>query len=160
MRPELAEQIAAQEPFFAPVITVPDGVDLVEDELGGVPVEWTIPAGGPRDEGLVIIYLHGGGYSGGLAKWARRATARLALGTGGRVVAPDYRLAPRFPFPAAHEDVLAVYRHLIGPGGFAPGRIAVGGDSAGGSPPLSPPGHRRRPRGPVAAGGLDHPPLA
>jgi len=133
MRPELAEQIAAQEPFFAPVITVPDGVDLVEDELDGVPVEWTIPAGGPRDEGLVIIYLHGGGYSGGLAKWARRATARLALGTGGRVVAPDYRLAPRFPFPAAHEDVLTVYRHLIGPGGFAPGRIAVGGDSAGGS---------------------------
>ena len=59
MRPELAEQIAAQEPFFAPVITVPEGVDLVEDELDGVPVEWTIPAGGPRDEGLVIIYLHG-----------------------------------------------------------------------------------------------------
>jgi acetyl esterase/lipase len=49
------------------------------------------------------------------------------------VVAPDYRLAPRFPFPAAHEDVLAVYRHLIGPGGVAPGRIAVAGDSAGGS---------------------------
>jgi len=80
-----------------------------------------------------VLYLHGGGYSSGLAAWARRGTARLALGTGGRVVAPDYRLAPQFPFPAAHEDVLAVYRHLIGPGGFAPSHVVVGGDSAGGS---------------------------
>ena len=98
-----------------------------------MPVEWTTPEGGPSDPTLVVLYLHGGGYSSGLAAWARRGTARLALGLGGRVVAPDYRLAPRFPFPAAHDDVLAVYEHLIGPGGFAPSRIAVGGDSAGGS---------------------------
>jgi epsilon-lactone hydrolase len=131
--PELAEQIATQERFFAPLIIEPEGVTLERDELGGVPVEWTIPAGGPSDEGLVILYLHGGGYSSGLAAWARPAAARLALGTGGRVVAAEYRLAPRFPFPAAHEDVLAVYEHLIGPGGFAPGRVAVAGDSAGGA---------------------------
>jgi acetyl esterase/lipase len=48
-------------------------------------------------------------------------------------VAPDYRLAPRFPFPAAHEDVLAVFDHLTGEGGFAPDRVAVAGDSAGGA---------------------------
>ncbi|MCC7364066.1 MAG: alpha/beta hydrolase [Dehalococcoidia bacterium] len=129
----LAEQIAQQEQFFALLISEPEGVTFTRDELGGVPVEWTAPAGGPTDPGLVVLYLHGGGYSSGCAKWARRAAARLALGTGGRVVAPDYRLAPRFPFPAAHEDVLAVYQHLIGPGGFEPERVAVGGDSAGGS---------------------------
>jgi acetyl esterase/lipase len=133
VRPELAEQISMQELFFAPLIVEPDGVTLEQDEIAGVPVEWTVPDGGPLDDGLVIMYLHGGGYSSGLAKWARRGTARLSLGTGGRVVAPDYRLAPRFPFPAAHEDVLAVYEHLIGPAGFAPTRVAVGGDSAGGS---------------------------
>jgi acetyl esterase/lipase len=96
-------------------------------------VEWTVSADGPTDPDLVILYLHGGGYSSGLAKWARRGTARLAAGTGGRVVAADYRLAPRFPFPAAHDDVLAVYRELIGPGGVSPSRIAVAGDSAGGA---------------------------
>lgn len=133
MRPELAKQIATQEQFFAPLIVEPDGVTLETDEIAGVPVEWTVPAGGPTDDGLVIIYLHGGGYSSGLAKWTRRGTARLALGTGGRVVAVDYRLTPEFPFPAAHEDVLAVYEHLIGPGGCAPGRVAVAGDSAGGA---------------------------
>lgn len=133
MQPGLAEQLAEQEALFALLITEPDGVALARDDLAGVPVEWTEPADGPSDDGLVIVYLHGGGYSSGLAKWARRATARLALGTGGRVVAPDYRLAPRFPFPAAHEDVLAVYQHLIGPGGFSPQRVAVAGDSAGGA---------------------------
>jgi acetyl esterase/lipase len=133
MRPELAEQIAAQERFFAPLIVEPDGVDVEAGELAGVPVEWTAPAGGAPDGSPVVIYLHGGGYSSGLAKWARRAAARLALGTGGRVVAPDYRLSPRFPFPAAHDDVLAVYEHLIGPGGAQPGQVSVAGDSAGGA---------------------------
>lgn len=133
MTPELAAQIAAQERFFAPVIATPEGATFTRDELAGVPVEWTAPASGVRDAGLVVLYLHGGGYSSGLAKWARRASARLALGLGARVVAADYRLAPRFPFPAAHEDVLAVYQHLIGAGGFAPRRVAVAGDSAGGA---------------------------
>ena len=133
MHPGLAEQVAEQEQLFALLITDPDGVTLEQGEIAGVPVEWTAPADGPSDPGLVVLYLHGGGYSSGLAKWARRATARLALGTGGRVVAPDYRLAPRFPFPAAHEDVLAVYQHLIGRGGFSPQRVAVAGDSAGGA---------------------------
>jgi monoterpene epsilon-lactone hydrolase len=133
MDPGMAEQLAEQEAWFSPLIVEPEGVTLKSDELGGVPVEWTIPADGPADEGLVVLYLHGGGYSNGLAKWARRATARLALGTGGRVVAPDYRLAPRFPFPAAQDDVLAVYQELISAAGFAPGRVAVAGDSAGGA---------------------------
>jgi acetyl esterase/lipase len=42
-----------------------------------------------------------------------------------------YRLAPEHPFPAAVEDALAGYRFLLGRG-IAPGRIAIGGDSAGG----------------------------
>jgi len=133
MTPELSAQLAEQEAAFASLIVEPDGVTIERGELAGVPVEWTVAAGGATDPELVILYLHGGGYSSGLAKWARRGTARLALGTGGRVVAADYRLAPRFPFPAAHEDVLAVYRELIGVGGVSPGRIAVAGDSAGGS---------------------------
>lgn len=133
MTPDLAQQLHEQSQFFAPLIVTPEGVTLRRDELDGVPVEWTEPAGGVTDPSRVVIYLHGGGYSSGLAAWARRATARLTLGLGCPVLAPDYRLAPRFPFPAAHEDVLTVYRALIGPGGFAPQRVAVAGDSAGGA---------------------------
>jgi len=133
MTPELQQQLDEQQPLFGALITEPEGVTFTRDELGGVPVEITQPRDGGRDADLVLLYLHGGGYSNGLAAWARRGTARLALGLGCRIVTPDYRLAPRFPFPAAHEDVLAVYQHLIGPGGYQPSRVAVAGDSAGGA---------------------------
>lgn len=134
---QIEAQIARQKRFFASLIAQPigdlEGVRFVPDVLAGVPVEWTEPLPAPRVDDLVVLYLHGGGYSSGLAQWARRATARMALDLGCRVVAADYRLAPEFPFPAAHEDVLAVYQHLIGPAGFDAGRIAVAGDSAGGA---------------------------
>lgn len=133
MTPELQQQIDEQQPLFGLLITEPEGVSFTRDELAGVPVEITEPLGGVSNADLVLLYLHGGGYSNGLAAWARRGTARLALGLGCRIVTPDYRLAPRFPFPAAHEDVLAVYQHLIGAGGFQPRRVAVAGDSAGGA---------------------------
>jgi monoterpene epsilon-lactone hydrolase len=54
--------------------------------------------------------------------------ARLAVATGKRVIVPDYRLAPEYPFPAALHDAVSVYRALLDDGA-AP---LVGGDSAGG----------------------------
>lgn len=133
MSPELAQQIEQQEQAFAQLITTPDGLSFSRDEVGGVPVEWTEPTAGISDTNRVVLYLHGGGYSNGCAAWTRRGTARLAQGLGCRVIAPDYRLAPRFPFPAAHEDVLAVYQALINDLKFSPNKIAVAGDSAGGA---------------------------
>jgi len=73
-------------------------VTFVADELAGVPVEWTVPEAGVTAPELVIVYLHGGGYSNGLAKWARRATSRLALGLGCRVAAPT-TASPPIPVP-------------------------------------------------------------
>ena len=58
-------------------------------------------------------------------------TSLLAKRCRSTVVAPDYRLAPECPPPAALDDALSVYRHLLG-SGQAPGKIAVSGDSAGG----------------------------
>ena len=72
MSPELEAQIAEQQPLFGPLIIEPDGVAFTRDEPAGVPVEWTEPNGGASDSGLVVLYLHGGGYSAGLAAWARR----------------------------------------------------------------------------------------
>ncbi|KAI9028453.1 Alpha/Beta hydrolase protein [Hyaloraphidium curvatum] len=133
MKPEIAEQIERQMALFRPLIIEPEGVRLERGELGGVDVEWTIPESGVTDPDTIVLYTHGGGYSSGLAAWARRGTARLAKALGCKVAAVEYRLSPQFPFPAAHEDVLAVYKHVIGPAGYKPGRVVLIGDSAGGA---------------------------
>jgi acetyl esterase/lipase len=51
--------------------------------------------------------------------------------TGLPVLAPEYRLAPEHPFPAAFEDILDAYRLLLARG-IRPDRIVIAGDSAGG----------------------------
>jgi acetyl esterase/lipase len=63
------------------------------------------------------------------------ANAELAQRLGVRVVSVDYRLAPRHPFPAAIDDCAAAFAWFVahaGEFGVDPGRIAVGGQSAGG----------------------------
>ncbi len=93
----------------------------------------------PRDttERLpVLVYYHGGGYVvGGLA--SHDGVCR-ALSRGGDcvVVSVDYRLAPEHAFPAAVEDAVAAFEHVVGRAealGGDPERVAVGGDSAGGN---------------------------
>jgi len=58
---------------------------------------------------------------------------RIALASKLRVLAIDYRLAPEYPFPAAHEDAMKAYRYLKA---FAH-PVVVMGDSAGGNLTLS-----------------------
>jgi epsilon-lactone hydrolase len=114
-----------------------DGLNYESAEIAGLPAEWTVPEDVPTDPEAAVMYLHGGGYVAGSPEVCRLATSRIALGLGVRVIAPDYRLAPEHPFPAAHEDVLAVYRELITAQGVRPEKFAVAGDSAGASMAVS-----------------------
>jgi epsilon-lactone hydrolase len=79
----------------------------------------------------VLLYLHGGGFVCGSPLTHRQLAARISASTGVPVLLLDYRLAPEHPFPAAAEDALIAYRWLLSEG-YAPERIIVGGDSAGG----------------------------
>ena len=86
----------------------------------------------PEDTGHgVLLYFHGGGYCTGSAASCRPLCAALAQSTGRAVLAPDYRLAPEAPYPAALDDALASYAWLLLQG-YAAADIAVAGDSAGG----------------------------
>jgi len=96
---------------------------------GAIPVEWV--SCGRAERRRIVLYLHGGAYLMGSPRTHRSITAMLARLTGMRVMVPDYRLAPEHPAPAAVEDALAAYATLLAQG-YAPGDIALAGESAGG----------------------------
>jgi epsilon-lactone hydrolase len=81
----------------------------------------------PANRGRVLINLHGGGFnadSGSLIEGV--PIANLAKT---KVVSVYYRLAPENPFPAAVDDVVAVYKELLKT--YKPKSIGVFGTSAG-----------------------------
>jgi epsilon-lactone hydrolase len=106
----------------------PRGTRLARGLLGGVPTT-VVAVGKPGVHR--VLYLHGGGYQVASARAYRGLLAHLSRATGAPVHAPDYRLAPEHPYPAAAEDTYAAFRALRDAGHHAQ-RIAVVGDSAGG----------------------------
>ena len=105
--------------------------DIVCDRVGagGVPAEWVTAPGAAEDR--VLLYLHGGGFVVGSVRSHRVMMSRLSRASACRVLGIEYRLAPENPFPAAVDDSVAAYRWLLSKG-FDPGKITIGGDSAGG----------------------------
>ena len=84
----------------------------------------------------VILYCHGGGYVSGGLDYAGNLGVKLALATGFTVYSFAYRLAPEHPYPAASEDVNAVWNYLISNVAEAD-HVFLAGDSAGGNMALS-----------------------
>ena len=84
------------------------------------------------DTNRVLIFLHGGGYQFGSLRSDGELAARLGRASPMRVLFPEYRLAPENPFPAAIDDVRAVWRWLRTDQQLDARSIAVAGDSAGG----------------------------
>ncbi|WP_377828899.1 alpha/beta hydrolase [Bradyrhizobium lupini] len=97
---------------------------------GGVDGEWISPVDTPLDK--AILYFHGGGFRLGSVNSHRDLIAQIALASGCRVLAINYRLAPEHRFPAALDDALAAYGWMLDCG-LKPGNIAFAGDSAGGN---------------------------
>ena len=81
-----------------------------------------------------LVFLHGGGWVWGSIDTHDRIAREYAARAGVAVVAPDYALAPEYPFPTALNECMAVVRWISENGAawnLASDRIAVGGDSAG-----------------------------
>jgi acetyl esterase/lipase len=78
-----------------------------------------------------VLYLHGGTYCVGSWRVYEGLITHLAVAAEAAVYAPNYRLSPEHPHPAALDDALDAYRWLL-ERGVSPNRIALAGDSAGG----------------------------
>ncbi len=109
-------------------------------------------------EGRCILYFHGGGYVFGSPRTHWAMLARLCKTARARAVLPDYRKAPEHPHPAAIEDALACYSALLD-SGTPPGRIVLGGDSAGGGLALALLAELNRDNRPLPAGCFAFSPL-
>ncbi|WP_442579416.1 alpha/beta hydrolase [Mesorhizobium sp. ASY16-5R] len=97
--------------------------------VGGCAAEWSLAPG--SDATKILLYFHGGGYCSGSIKSHRGMVGEAGRAARVRTLALGYRLAPENPFPAALDDATAAFEFLLAQG-FAPNRIAIGGDSAGG----------------------------
>jgi acetyl esterase/lipase len=114
---------------------LPTGVTVTERALpGGVRVR--IVSGPPSAAARpALLWIHGGGYVIGAARQDDALCGRFAQALDAVVVSVDYRLAPRHPYPAALDDVLAAYTFVHEEAralGIDPARVAIGGASAGG----------------------------
>lgn len=92
------------------------------------------PKGGPARP--TLVYFHGGGFVIGDLDTHDALCRRMAAVGRFRVISVDYRLAPEHPFPAAHDDAIAVLEDIVARAWelrVDPARLAVGGDSAGGA---------------------------
>jgi acetyl esterase len=110
---------------------------LADTPAGPVAMRHYRPAGSRQDEMLpALVFFHGGGWTIGDLDTHDVLCRELANGARCAVLAVEYRVGPEAPFPAAVEDCAAATRFVFAKAaslGVDAARIAVGGDSAGGT---------------------------
>jgi acetyl esterase len=92
------------------------------------------PAGEVQDGGL-LLFFHGGGFTFCDTGTHDALCRRLAYGSGLPILSVDYRLAPEHAWPAQRDDAEAAIRWVLGHRSALPGAsgpLILGGDSAGG----------------------------
>ena len=160
---ELEEWLSAQAPFAIPDDAEalrasgaerarqrprgPEMARIADADADGVPVRLYVPAGEPTS---LLVHLHGGGWTIGSIETHDRLCREFAAGAGTQVLSVGYRLAPEHPWPASVDDTVTVLRWVArgaeglraeavgarptdGAAEGPAGRVAVSGDSAGGT---------------------------
>jgi acetyl esterase len=128
--PEEAREIRARR-LRPPTETIHHTRDVDAD---GVPARLYRP--NDRDDLGLLVFFHGGGWVLGNLESHDNLCRILANSSGQAVLSVDYRLAPEHPFPAPLADAVTATRwaHANAASlGCSPDRLAVGGDSAGGT---------------------------
>jgi epsilon-lactone hydrolase len=128
---ELASQSAAAVASDIAAIRQRLNVKVETNTIAGVRVYITTPANmPPANRDRLLLHVHGGGYV--LHPGEAGAGEAMLMAGYGRLksVSVDYRMAPDFPFPAALDDAMAVWRALVT--NNDPRKLGIYGSSAGG----------------------------
>ena len=135
---EAVQKVMAEEGLEGPE-PVGSVEDIVIPDAAGGQMRMRVykPASAGSEPLPVIMWIHGGGWVlFDIDDHYDDSCRGLCNKTGAIVVSPDYRRAPEAVFPASHDDVLISYlwtvAHIAELGGD-PSRIAIGGESVGGT---------------------------
>lgn len=139
--PDVAKLRAAAESTPQLLGGVPEPVASIRDlrvpgPAGSIAVRVYHPASAPTAPMPLVLYAHGGGWVVGSLESHDKLCRILANRVDVVIVAVDYRLAPEHAFPAALDDVEAVWRWVRAEArslGTTDDRFAVAGDSSGGN---------------------------
>lgn len=131
MAPEDLERQRRGQELLGRLVAPTVGMKCESVDLDGMEAEWIRPTRG-HDRRHAVLYCHGGGYTSGNLGYARVLASKLAHTTGYEVLSFHYRLAPEHPYPAAVEDALKAWDHLMLLG-YGARDVVVAGDSAGGN---------------------------
>ncbi len=117
---------------------LPDGVTLkqavCEGETKPLGIDLFLPGTGGGAPRPALLFLPEGYYTLDNRPAAHPFCAELAAEAGCVVALPEFRLAPEHPYPAALDDILAVYNHLITHAeefNVDPEKIYIGGEGTG-----------------------------
>ena len=134
--PEQARDVRAsmRASFSALAGNVPEPAHVEDRIADGVPVRVYWPQSVKPLP--ILVYYHGGGWVLGDIETYDANCRALAMASGCIVASVEYRLAPENPYPAPLDDCYAATKYIAENAhefGADPGRLAVGGDSAGGN---------------------------
>ena len=106
------------------------GIKVRRDNFSGIPGAIFTPRKNVNTKSI-IFYLHGGGYCFGSSLTTHKVgLTKLAKQTGSVCYSVDYRLAPEHQYPAALDDALTAWKHIVSQNPNC--NIILAGDSAGG----------------------------
>lgn len=107
------------------------GVTVTPKTLAGVSVFIVEPITLPeKNKNRLLVHVHGGGYVFGQGEAGTREAVLMAGFGGFKIISVDYRMPPDFPYPAALDDAMAVWKEVVKMAD--PKNMAIFGTSTGG----------------------------
>lgn len=91
-------------------VFLPNNVECVSREYGGIKCDVISPM--VYSSKRVIIYIHGGSFVGGSCAAYRNFCSSFAHASSCRIIVPEFRLPPTYPFPASIDDLVNVFRSV------------------------------------------------
>ena len=132
----LVASLAARGAAAQPDIREKLGVTMESVVIGGVKAFILTPKVIPAaNRNRLLVHVHGGGYVYNPGEAGTQEATLMAAYGGFKVISIDYRMPPDYPYPAAMDDAMAVWKAVVKM--QKPNNIAIFGTSTGGAMTLA-----------------------